>query len=493
MKKTKKLGMLIALVLIVFSSCFLTACDLSFSVDATHKVTVSQNEHGRVSVNKTEAEEGETVTITATPDAGYSVYAILYNGVVLNSTTFTMPAKDVVVSAIFKSADAVENITIKKGSYIQICECDIDGTYVRQNAFYNTLTIKENNLCDIFINWEEQIVEMENIPYTQNKNQVKAVVNDIEFVVDIINDEMLMWSGSYDNKVFFHYYQDVNISTGKYLCTIYGEDDEGYTDFDILKERIFLELKENSKAVVTITNYETNESGTITFFAEGDYYFKGNTMFIETSDSYMLVKLYSIEDGHFTVCRITFVTKGEDQTFTQYEVDNDADLWITFSYYNDIDIDVNIVNRNSVIACNATLDEDADLWVDCTVNLSHNDPSLLRMKMEIREDSLLPIDDKISVKIFYSNGRKQQAQFVKFGDYWYLMDEGEKTENDQMLLIDMSQGNAVITFKLNVTTTNAATLNAQFTSIQDENYDQSSNLIETTPKNMKALFDAVEA
>ena len=63
-------------------------------------------ENGNVTVDKTTAVEGETVTITATPAQGYEVDTYYYkaggNTVTLTGNAFDMPGSDVVVGATFK-------------------------------------------------------------------------------------------------------------------------------------------------------------------------------------------------------------------------------------------------------------------------------------------------------------------------------------------------------------------------------------------------------
>lgn len=75
-----------------------------------YNVTVATGiENGTVAVDKQSAAEGETVTITATPDNNYEVDAVSVDvpGTAVdgsgNTYTFTMPPSDVTVSATFKS------------------------------------------------------------------------------------------------------------------------------------------------------------------------------------------------------------------------------------------------------------------------------------------------------------------------------------------------------------------------------------------------------
>lgn len=83
----------------------------SEAVEATvpktqHTVTIAGTEHGSISVSPQNAAEGDTVTITATPDAGYelasvSVTAADDTDVTVENLSFTMPASSVTVSGAF--------------------------------------------------------------------------------------------------------------------------------------------------------------------------------------------------------------------------------------------------------------------------------------------------------------------------------------------------------------------------------------------------------
>ena len=98
--------------------------DVAFTVVAplpVYTVTVADGiENGTVTVDKTEAEEGETVTVTATPDENYKLVAILVNGIPLEGNTFEIEG-DSLVSAEFAEIvlypvtidDAIEHGTIE--------------------------------------------------------------------------------------------------------------------------------------------------------------------------------------------------------------------------------------------------------------------------------------------------------------------------------------------------------------------------------------------
>ncbi len=69
-------------------------------------ILIVESEHGRVEADKETAVEGETVTLTVTPDAGYilDVLTVLQGDepVTVNDYIFAMPAGDVTVTAAFR-------------------------------------------------------------------------------------------------------------------------------------------------------------------------------------------------------------------------------------------------------------------------------------------------------------------------------------------------------------------------------------------------------
>lgn len=96
--------------LLAVTAVLLVGCDKDKNDDpATFSITVTSGNNGTAVADKTEAAEGVTVTLTATPDEGYefSGWTVINGGVTLspdNTTTevtFTMPAADVSVKAEF--------------------------------------------------------------------------------------------------------------------------------------------------------------------------------------------------------------------------------------------------------------------------------------------------------------------------------------------------------------------------------------------------------
>ena len=101
----------------------LASCKANVDDDPTmYTVTVSSSiEHGKVSVDKTSAEAGATIKLTATADNGYelesySVKDASANEFTVTDGTFTMPKSNVTVSATFK--ETAENVNQKAAAAV---------------------------------------------------------------------------------------------------------------------------------------------------------------------------------------------------------------------------------------------------------------------------------------------------------------------------------------------------------------------------------------
>ena len=89
---------------------------------AGYTISTADVMYGSISVNKTSATQGTTVTLSATPDNGYQFYAWkvyqtdnVSNTIAVSGNSFTMPAYNVTVSAIFGLQPGGE-ITIGSGT-----------------------------------------------------------------------------------------------------------------------------------------------------------------------------------------------------------------------------------------------------------------------------------------------------------------------------------------------------------------------------------------
>ena len=79
---------------------------LMLALNPTYDVTVQTDGHGTASASPTAAYMNDTVTLTATPDAGYvfKEWQVLSGGVTIVNNRFFMPAQNVTVKAIFERA-----------------------------------------------------------------------------------------------------------------------------------------------------------------------------------------------------------------------------------------------------------------------------------------------------------------------------------------------------------------------------------------------------
>lgn len=103
-----------------------------------YSVTVDSNiANGTISVDKEKPYEGDTVTVTATPDSDYVLDTVKFNGesanVVGNKATFTMPNKNVTVTATFRTAN----------KYTVTIASDITNGTVTANGSSKTVTVTE--------------------------------------------------------------------------------------------------------------------------------------------------------------------------------------------------------------------------------------------------------------------------------------------------------------------------------------------------------------
>mgnify|MGYP002624132803 CR=1 FL=1 len=102
----------------------LASCKSNVDDDPTmYTVTVSSSiEHGKVTADKTSAEAGATIKLTATADSGYeldsySVKDASENELAVTDDTFTMPESNVTVSATFKATAVTSQKTAGSISY----------------------------------------------------------------------------------------------------------------------------------------------------------------------------------------------------------------------------------------------------------------------------------------------------------------------------------------------------------------------------------------
>lgn len=320
--KKNLFSFMLAICLLIPCALMLTGCDLFGGENSTseYSITVNQNLHGTVHVNKTVAKENETITISTQADEGYSLYAITCDGVVLNSNTTTMPAHDIVISAIFQQIE--ENYRLTLGNYVQIAgDANLDGTYLQDNTFYNTITIKANNLIDVFINLGGELIEINDILYTQVGQTISVSVSTFNYTAQIIDSETILVKDG-NCLHLFHYQPDKVINKGNYQTK--------YADSEYLYE-IDLDFGDNTISITqTATDINTESStSAVSRTLSGTYYIKGNTVFIETETRLIFAKISNVTTTSFVVRRVKqHDTKSASWDFT---FDNSKYLAFTFN------------------------------------------------------------------------------------------------------------------------------------------------------------------
>ena len=250
-----------------------------------YSVYVMQNPNGTVSVDKNRAESGEEITITASANNGYLLYAILCNGEIINSNTVTMPNNNIYISAIFQEiSDSIPTPLI--GTYNTISASSLDGTeFGVEPMFLNTITVKEGNLVDLFIYLNEQTYELENIAFTQNGNIYSTSIQGQNFSVTIVDDKTLIYKED-DALAVFYYQEDVDIPLGSYAAS-YDEDGDSVSETTYA-----INFLEDGNAEVA--KFIDNELalGVI----ETTYKLRGNALFVNLGDLFIYAR---IDTTHF--------------------------------------------------------------------------------------------------------------------------------------------------------------------------------------------------
>ena len=113
-------------VVTVSSDMTFTAVWSAINIPDTYDIKIADAANGSVDTSLSNASAGSTITITATPDSGYSVASVTVTGpdgrvdvVRVNATTYTfkMPAGDVTVRVTFTDSDALPFTDVSAGQW----------------------------------------------------------------------------------------------------------------------------------------------------------------------------------------------------------------------------------------------------------------------------------------------------------------------------------------------------------------------------------------
>ena len=83
----------------------------------TYDIDLIVGEGGEAKLSLTNASEGSTITVTATPDVGYELDYITVDGERISGTTFTMPDSDVTVRVYFTDGAALPFTDVSAGAW----------------------------------------------------------------------------------------------------------------------------------------------------------------------------------------------------------------------------------------------------------------------------------------------------------------------------------------------------------------------------------------
>ncbi|MGN0383051.1 MAG: hypothetical protein ACI4DS_02180, partial [Eubacterium sp.] len=108
-----------------------------------YTVTVGASTNGTISVDKSVANIGDTITVTATPDTGYKLDKVYVDGTAIEGTTFTMPAAAVEVTATFEKE--VYNLFVNNSSTYSVAgatvSIKVNGTQATTASYGDTVAV----------------------------------------------------------------------------------------------------------------------------------------------------------------------------------------------------------------------------------------------------------------------------------------------------------------------------------------------------------------
>ena len=93
------------------------APDRPVNLPDTHSIDLIVSDGGEAKLSLTNASEGSTITVTATPDAGYELDYITVDGERIDGTTFKMPGHDVTVRVYFTDGATLPFTDVSAGAW----------------------------------------------------------------------------------------------------------------------------------------------------------------------------------------------------------------------------------------------------------------------------------------------------------------------------------------------------------------------------------------
>ena len=324
--------------------------EIVLTENPTYIITIADNiQNGTVTADKSDAAEGEIVTLTATPNTDYAfgswtVTDASSNSITVTSNTFTMPASNVTVSATF---EALPTYSIQWLVNSEKAKGTPTTSVIEGQQISNLPTTPTSADCDgvkEFVGWtDEEIIgisataptnlyiELEDFPAITEEKIFYAVFANVEGA----------GSGNYEKLT-----ADLSDWSGEYLIVYEDESvafNGGLTSLDVASNYISVEIEDNA-----IERNETTMNACLFVTAvDGGYaiqsasgYFIGHPKGVNSNKLY-----YNIESIYVNTFEDYNTIKGE----SAYEIAYNADAGQKrFRYYNSATVkDVALYKKSS--------------------------------------------------------------------------------------------------------------------------------------------------
>ncbi len=120
-----------------------------------YTVTVGTSLNGSVTASAQSATYGTTITLTSTPDTGYELDYFTVNGVAIVGNSFTMPAENVTVSAVFvEESPTFDEVTIGTQTWMSKNLAIDDGG---EGITTRTINYGQGNVVEHYYTWDAAV------------------------------------------------------------------------------------------------------------------------------------------------------------------------------------------------------------------------------------------------------------------------------------------------------------------------------------------------
>ncbi len=195
-----------------------TACTKKPKPDGkVYTVTIKQTEHGTVTANCETAAEGTAVTLTVTPDSNYYLDTLTVNGSVTEvksgKATFTMPAQDVTVSALF----------VKNGEYaVRVGQYEHVSVKADKTVAAEGETVKLTVYVDFGYQLSELLANNERLTVTNGKAEFVMPASAVEITAEAAAVTNIKTGAAESD--FEHSCRIMNDTATSYWSVKYGAD-----------------------------------------------------------------------------------------------------------------------------------------------------------------------------------------------------------------------------------------------------------------------------